>query len=86
MRRVGGKHLPKDLKAAYEVMKRGDVTILPLFEAYEEVTEMELWLHPNPNPDLGDPHPNIEGHRRIADNLFDKLMADPTIGPMLRGE
>lgn len=86
MRRVGGTRKAKDLEATYEVMKKGEVTILPLFDAYEGVSEMELWLRPHPNPDLGDPHPNIEGHRRIADNLFEKLMADPTIGAMLRGE
>ena len=82
MRRVGGTRKAKDLEATYEVMKKSGVTILPLFESYEGVGERELWL----DPELEDPHPNIEGHRRIADNLFEKLMADPTIGAMLRGE
>ncbi len=86
LRRVGGKRIGKDLKATYEIMQKSEVTILTLFEAYEGVSEMELWLHPNPNPDLGDPHPNIEGHRRIADNLFEELMGDAKIGAMLRGE
>lgn len=86
MRRVGGNRIPKDLAATYEVMKKSEVTILPLFDAYQGVSEMELWLRPDPNPDEGDPHPNIEGHLRIADNLFEQLMGDPKIGAMLRGE
>ncbi len=82
MRRVGGNDIPNDLDATYEVMKKSGVTILPLFESYEGVGERELWL----DPELEDLHPNIEAHRRIAENLFEQLMADPTIGAMLRGE
>jgi len=86
LRREGGHSLGKDLQATYQILKRGEVTILPLFESYEGVGEMELWLQPHPNPDLGDPHPNKEGHRRIADDLYNQLMADATIRALLRGD
>lgn len=86
MRRVGGKKLNADLVRTLEVMGREDLTVLPVFEAYEGIEPMELWIGPYTDPDLADPHPNIEGHRRIADNLYELLLADPTIGQMLRAK
>ena len=86
LRRVGGKKLNADLVRTLEVMRREDLTVLPVFEAYEGTEPMALWIGPYTDPDLADPHPNIEGHRRIADNLYELLLADPTIGEMLRAE
>ncbi|MCH7701589.1 MAG: hypothetical protein IID37_07860 [Planctomycetes bacterium] len=85
LRREGGKNLGKDLVRTRELLETGDLPIFPVFEAYADVGPMELWLHPAADPNKADPHPNVEAHRRIAEDLYEQLLAHPTIGRMIRG-
>ncbi len=57
-----------------EMARRAGLTVLDMSDAYEGVEDHStLWVAP------WDRHPNVEGHRRLADRLYRSLMPHLTI-------
>lgn len=75
--RVGA--LEPALKQEAAMARAEELVTLEVLDAYENRSAEEMYLSP------ADQHPSVLGHRLLADELFDDMMADPMVRALLRG-
>lgn len=62
-----------------ELSRKAGLITIDLFDAYEGQKDTDMYLLPS------DPHPTALAHRRLADELWNDLMSEPTIREILVG-
>ena len=62
-----------------ELAEQEGLPALRIVDAYEGRSEQEMYLRKT------DKHPTPAAHALIAEELYEKLLAEPRLGPLVRG-